>query len=238
MNILITGASRGIGFEITKIFADRNVNRIFLLSRNIKKLEELAQICLKINKNTAIIPVFFDLNQYDSAFTHLIQKLKEYDTEKIDILINNAGVLINKRFEKLRAKDVNSMFAVNVQAPIFLIQKLIPFLSASDSAHVVNISSMGGFQGSAKFAGLSVYSASKAALASLTECLAEEYKKSKISFNCLALGAVQTEMLAEAFPGYQAPLSAAKMAEYIANFAMEGHKYINGKIVPVSLSTP
>jgi NAD(P)-dependent dehydrogenase (short-subunit alcohol dehydrogenase family) len=97
---------------------------------------------------------------------------------------------------------------------------------------------MGGFQGAAKFPGLSAYSSSKAALAGLTECLAEELKSKNISVNCLAIGAVQTEMLAKAFPGYKAPLKPNQMAEFICNFALTGHTYFNGKIIPVASTTP
>lgn len=97
---------------------------------------------------------------------------------------------------------------------------------------------MGGIQGSMKFAGLAAYSSSKGALITLTELLAEEYKENGPAFNVLALGAVQTEMLEEAFPGYRAPLSAIEMAEYIRNFSLTGSKYYNGKILQVSNSTP
>ena len=97
---------------------------------------------------------------------------------------------------------------------------------------------MGGFQGSAKYSGLSYYSASKAALACLTECLANEFTGFGISVNCLALGSVQTEMLNEAFPGYKAPVDAKQMAEYISGFALTGHKFFNGKILPVAIGNP
>jgi len=105
-------------------------------------------------------------------------------------------------------------------------------------SHIVNISSMGGFQGSAKYAGLSYYSASKAALACLTECLANEFKEYGISMNCLALGSVQTEMFEEAFPGYKAPVDVKQMAEFISGFALTGHKFFNGKILPVAVGNP
>jgi len=97
---------------------------------------------------------------------------------------------------------------------------------------------MGGVQGSAKFAGLSAYSSSKAAVIGLMELLAEEWRDMGISCNSLALGAVQTEMLAEAFPGYEAPTTAEEMAAYILQFGLEGHRYFNGKVLPVSKSTP
>ena len=97
---------------------------------------------------------------------------------------------------------------------------------------------MGGIGGSSKFPGLAAYSSSKGAVNILTELLAEEYKETGPAFNTLALGAVQTEMLAQAFPGVQAPLSAMEMAEYIFKFSLEGQQFFNGKVLPVSSSTP
>jgi NAD(P)-dependent dehydrogenase (short-subunit alcohol dehydrogenase family) len=115
-------------------------------------------------------------------------------------------------------------------------QALLPALAPN--AHIVNISSMGGFQGSLKFAGLAAYSTSKAALCAFTELFAEEYKATGIHMNCLCLGAVQTEMLAAAFPGYIAPTSASQMAHFIADFALNSGAFFNGKIIPVSSSNP
>ena len=103
---------------------------------------------------------------------------------------------------------------------------------------MVNISSMGGVQGSVKFPGLSAYSSSKGGLITLTELLAEEFKESGPAFNVIALGAVQTEMLEEAFPGYQAPISAGQMASYILEFALTGQKFYNGKVLPIASTTP
>ncbi|HTX88115.1 MAG TPA: SDR family oxidoreductase, partial [Bacteroidales bacterium] len=96
----------------------------------------------------------------------------------------------------------------------------------------------GGVQGSKKFSGLSAYSASKGALAVLTEVLAEELAEREIRVNCLALGSAQTEMFEKAFPGLKAQLSAHQMAQFIADFAVNTGKYFNGKIIPVSVSVP
>ena len=117
-----------------------------------------------------------------------------------------------------------------------LIKTCIPYMQKG--SHVVTISSMGGIQGSLKFAGLAAYSSSKGAVITLSELLAEEYKEKGISFNVLALGAVQTEMLQEAFPGYEAPISANEMAQYIFDFALTGNKYYNGKVLQVSSTNP
>jgi NAD(P)-dependent dehydrogenase (short-subunit alcohol dehydrogenase family) len=158
------------------------------------------------------------------------------DLDKIDILINNAGLLVNKPFDQLSHEDISSCYQVNVIGVMETVQAALPKMK--NGGHIVNISSMGGFQGSVKFAGLSAYSTSKAAVCSFTELFAEEYKESNIKMNCLCLGAAQTEMLEEAFPGYEAPVTAEKMAEYIADFSLKAHQWINGKIIPVSLSTP
>lgn len=235
MNIIVTGASRGIGLEMAKKFISISGNRVIAIARNMEKLELLRQNCLDINSNSALIPIVFDLSNTEQFESSLLLQIKN-NFNRVDILINNAGYLVNKPFDKLSNADINSMVQVNLNAPARLIQCLLPLMK--QGSHVVNISSMGGFQGSQKFPGLSIYSATKAGLASLTECLAEEYKGSGISFNCLALGATDTEMLNEAFPGYKAPFTADEMASFIADFALTKHKFINGKIIPVTISTP
>jgi NAD(P)-dependent dehydrogenase (short-subunit alcohol dehydrogenase family) len=151
-------------------------------------------------------------------------------------LINNAGALLHKPFQEITDEDFDAVFGMNVKSPFRLIRDLLPLFN--EPAHIINISSMGGVQGSIKFPGLSLYSASKGALAILTECLALEFKDQQIYINALAIGAVQTEMLAEAFPGYKAPLQPGQMAAFIKEFALTGHRYFNGKVLPVSLSTP
>lgn len=230
MNIVVTGASRGIGYELVKLFAAGKENTVFAVSRNADKLQAL----VAASPNHNVYPVVADI-AVEAGRKQLTDHLHG---NTLDILVNNAGALVNKPFEQISAGELEYMYRVNVFAPFLLTQQLLPLMGKKEKSHVVNISSMGGFQGSVKFAGLSGYSSSKAAVAGLTECLAEELKDKNIAVNCLAIGAVQTEMLAEAFPGYQAPLNPVQMAEFIRDFAMNGKNYFNGKILPVSLSTP
>ncbi|HBX51005.1 MAG: short-chain dehydrogenase [Bacteroidetes bacterium RIFOXYA12_FULL_35_11] len=237
MNILITGASRGIGFHTAIAFCRQKTDRLILVARNSQKLASLKQECKKINPHVTILTVPFDIENLLSGDVQFLKLINDF-TDSIDILINNAGLLESKQFELFSSESAQKIFNVNFFAPAQLIRQLLPLLKKSSNAHVVNISSMGGFQGSVKFPGLSYYSASKAALANLTECLAEEYKETAIKFNCLALGAVQTEMLSEAFPGYHAPIEPDAMADFIAEFASNGQRFFNGKIIPVALSTP
>ncbi|MCX7986927.1 MAG: SDR family oxidoreductase [Bacteroidales bacterium] len=225
-NIIITGCSRGIGKELVKIFAKNNQNRIIGISRTPQ-----------ISDNENIHYLSFDLMQIENQSEILFQKIQSI-CESVDILINNAGLLVNKNFESVSYKEAYEMVYLNYIAPAWLIRLLLPLLKKSHKPHVVNISSMGGFQGSSKYKGLAWYSSSKAAIASLTECLAIEFAEYNISTNCLALGAVNTEMLWEAFPGYQAPVEPDKIAMFIADFAQNAHHVMNGKIVPVALSNP
>lgn len=225
--VVIVGASRGIGLELISQFSETENTDIYVLTRNIEKIAELE------GKENVFIHKF-DLEstsvRKDAEF--IFSKIKQ-----IDILINNAGKLVNKPFLEISSQEINSCYQTNVLGVFETIQAAIPKM-LENGGHIVNISSMGGFQGSMKFAGLSAYSTSKAAVVSLTELLAEEFKDSRLKINCLCLGAVQTEMLNEAFPGYEAPLSAKEMATYIFDFALNASKFMNGKVIPVSLSTP
>ena len=224
-NVIITGTSRGIGFELAQLFA-KNGDKVLALSRNSEPLDNLNI------KNITTISIDLSRENELKKITNFISN----NWKTIDILINNAGKLINKPFEKLTSSDFLDIYKVNVFSVAELTRQLIPYLK--NGSHVVNISSIGGVQGSLKFPGLAAYSSSKGALITLTELLAEEYKEQQIAFNVLALGAVQTEMLEEAFPGYKAPVSANEMAEYIFNFALKGNKFYNGKILQVSSTTP
>ncbi|MDZ4680541.1 MAG: SDR family oxidoreductase, partial [Saprospiraceae bacterium] len=229
--ILITGASKGIGFE-TALALCRQEYNVLALSRDEEGLSQLQTAAE--GASGSLDTLRYDLMQPDTA------SLLEWINRQggLDVLINNAGLLLNKPFAELTMADWQESFSVNLFGAVSLIQTVMPFLQVSATAHIVNIGSMGGFQGSSKFPGLSAYSASKAALANLTECLAEELKDSGISVNCLALGAVQTEMLAMAFPGYQAPVNKEDMGSFVAWFATQGGRFFNGKILPVSVSTP
>jgi len=222
-NIIITGTSRGIGLELALRFADAG-HKVLALSRKIPQ-------ALLSNQNITCLSV--DLSD-ESDWTQIEEFLASW--KHVDAIVHNAGALVHRPFFKTTTADFEHVYRVNVFGVAALTRVCLPYLKKG--SHVVSISSIGGIQGSMKFAGLSAYSSSKGALITLTELLAEEYKETGIAFNVLALGAVQTEMLAEAFPGYQAPVSAKEMAEYIAHFTLEGNKFHNGKIIQVSSTTP
>jgi NAD(P)-dependent dehydrogenase (short-subunit alcohol dehydrogenase family) len=223
-HIIITGTSRGIGYELALRFANAGHQVLAISRKTPQDLMEHSNIsCLSI-----------DISNPDEILQ--VEKFIQQTWKKVDVLIHNAGSLLNKPFTQITSEEFQSIYKVNVFAVAELTKICIPFMEKG--SHVVTISSMGGIQGSMKFAGLAAYSSSKGAIITLSELLAEEYKEQGIAFNVLALGAVNTEMLQEAFPGYEAPLSAKEMADYIFNFALTGNKYYNGKVLQVSSSTP
>jgi len=234
MNVVITGASQGIGSEIVRILSRSKKNHLVAISRNEKRLRALVEECKKNQPEANITPYAFDLTQFD-FYSLVIQRIQTY-MPHCDILINNAGLLVNKPFLKMDQADFDDLFNVNIKGLFFFTQAMVPLMNKG--AHIVNISSLGGGQGSRKFRGLSAYSASKGAVTIFTEALAVELSDDDIRVNCLALGGVDTEMFRHAFPHAEASFNPTQMAQYIVDFALTGGKYFNGKVLPVSVTTP
>lgn len=225
MLILVTGTSRGIGEALIHHLATVQQAKVIAVSRKAVPATK---------QNKAIIYVKADIATEQGRA--LVAQTVKATKLPLAALVNNAGAMLNKPFGKITPQQLSEVYTANVAAPFLLTQALLPhFVKGS---HIVNIGSMGGVMGTAKFPGLTAYSSSKGALSVLTECLAEELKPRGIAANCLALGAVQTEMLQAAFPGYKAPLTPAEMAAYIAEFVCTGHRFYNGKVLPVSSTTP
>ena len=222
-NIIITGTSSGIGLELVKIYSEEGFNVI-----------SLSRSDLPLNSLNGIRHIKFDITSDESI--HDLVNIIQNEYKTVDVLINNAGKLINKSFKDLSKEDFYSVFDVNLFGVVNLIQKLLPFFN--NDSHVVNISSVGGLIGSSKFRGLTAYSSSKGALNILTEVLAEEFKENGPKFNSLSLGSVNTPMLNEAFPGYEARVDPHEMASYIFNFANTASNIFNGKVIPVSSTNP
>jgi NAD(P)-dependent dehydrogenase (short-subunit alcohol dehydrogenase family) len=234
MNIVITGASSGVGFEAVLELILNSEHQVVALARSANKLKGLYQIAKGLNPDCKLFTTKFDI-LHDDYPDNLIPFIKS-NLQSVDILINNAGVLVNKPFTDLTQLDFAAMLQSNFLGHVKMIHNLLPLMNPN--SHIVNIGSMGGFQGSVKFPGLSAYSASKAALHALTECLAIELADRTIKVNCLALGSAQTEMLEAAFRDYKSPVMAFEMGKFIADFALTGHKFFNGKILPVAVTTP
>ena len=227
MNVVITGCSKGIGAELVKLLSTNH--KVYGLSRDLVSLEKL--------KANLVNPSNFNFIQAD------VKELNEelinnwVNVSSIDVLINNAGLLVNKKFRDISYKDYKNIMDVNFWGVFHLTQLLLDRLSFA-KGQIINISSMGGVNYSSKFPGLSLYSSSKGALTILSECLAEELKPHNVRVNTLALGAVQTEMLNMAFPDYRANISSKEMASFIVSFINSVDNIINGQVVKVTSSNP
>lgn len=225
MNVFITGGSKGIGKSIVNdLIENSSIDTIYIGSTNCHSL-------IKHDKIQSI-----ELDYLNDDWIEVVKsKLSKIS---IDILINNSGYLYNSSIESCDPDELDKMIAINYRGPFKLVRTLLSNLKLNGGAHIVNIGSMGGFQGSSKFPGLAGYSSSKAALANLSECWAEEFKEFGIKSNCLSLGAVNTEMLKEAFPGYEAPVQSEQISARIVDFAINFSEVVNGKVIPFSESTP
>lgn len=224
MNVFVTGGSKGIGKAIVQqLISHSEVSKIYVGSR---KPDEVI-----LNEKVVSIELDFLKENFIDSVQSVLKGIP------IHILINNAGYLYNGSISETSDEEFSKMMAINYRGPFKLVQGILENLKTGE-AHIVNIGSMGGFQGSSKFPGLSIYSSTKAALSNLSECWAEELKPFNIKSNCLALGAVNTEMLKSAFPDYEAPVSASEMAKHIVDFSLNTSTVINGKVLPLSVSTP
>lgn len=231
MNIIVNGGSRGIGREVALLFAADRDNQIIVTGRNEQRLRLLQLECP--HRNLSVIQTdISDMSEEIEVLKHQIYNR----FSKVDLLINMAGHLVTADFLELSEEDSRKMMETNFFGPAAFIKIVTPLMASG--SHIVNISSMGGFQGSSKYRGLSFYSASKAAISCLSECLAGEFSELGISVNCLALGSVKTEMFENAFPGFNAQMSPEEMAAFIVWFASNGHKFFNGKVLPVAITNP
>lgn len=230
--MVVTGASAGVGRAVAKSLVMHHGCQVLAVSRNAERLNAL--VAETKGAGGSLEPVALDLAA-EGAVERVVQAVQG---RRVHGLLNNAGVLIKQEFGAWSAAETQRLFHLNAAVPLLLTQALARELGGDPPGHVVNIGSMGGFQGSVKFPGLAAYSASKAALANLTECMAEELKDRNVRCNCICLGAVDTDMLRAAFPGYRAPVEAESVGEWLAGFLLGGHKFFNGKVLPLATSTP
>jgi NAD(P)-dependent dehydrogenase (short-subunit alcohol dehydrogenase family) len=230
--VVVTGASTGVGRAVALSLARNHGCTVIAVARDAAKLEELKR---EVPAGAgAVRPLPLDLGA-TGAIEAVVQAV---GAARLHGLVNNAGLLIKREWGHWTAEDLQRLFRLNAAVPLLLTQALTPALGGDPLGHVVNIGSMGGFQGSVKFPGLAAYSASKAALANMAECMAVELQERGVCCNAVCLGAVDTAMLREAFPGYTAPVGPDAVGAWLAQFLLGGHKFFNGKVLPLAVSTP
>lgn len=234
MNVVITGVGSGIGKSVALAFLQHNHDVIGIL-RNDAQATQLRKEAKELSGSLSLI--MLDLSDLE-FFSKLQSEIQQLNVNSVDVLINVAGVLNPMNLGDISMESINKVMHVNFTVPTMLVQELLPLLKESKHANIINITSMSGFQSSVRFPGLSIYGASKAALASVTQSLSVELQVFNIYINALAIGAVNTAMLKTAFPEFEAKVSPSKMAAYIYSFATEGHMLYNGQVLPVAITNP
>lgn len=226
--VVVTGAGRGVGAATVRALLEQDGVAVIAVSRALDALRS------GLSGDAHIELCTLDLEEPDAA-SRLAQQV---GARRVHALIHNAGLLHKAEMGTHQRSDLERVFRLNAIVPLELSQALAGNLAGDPPGHIVHIGSMGGFQDASKFPGLVAYSSSKAALACMAQCMAEEFKDRGIRSNCLALGSVDTEMLRAAFPGYLAGTTAEAMGRFVAEFSLRGHKLFNGKVIPVSSGTP
>ena len=171
MNILVTGATRGIG----KAIANHIDGNIYAVGRN--------EALLKEYKNYFVC---------DFSKQKELMSLGNYISDnKIDILINNAGEYIYSPVENINYDSIEEIIKVNLEAPLYLISRAVPYMKFKKWGRIINIGSISGVMGEA---GASIYSASKSGLIGMTKALALELAEFGITVNTINPGWVDTDM--------------------------------------------
>lgn len=236
---IITGAAQGIGKSIAERFAlDGAI--VYACDRAEGVMDEWAKACSEDN-NTRVLPLYFDVTDATAVKSAFMSVFKQEG--RIDVLINNAGVVFNKKIGMILRPETELMFRVNVIAVIEMIQLVSRLMARNHSGSIVNIASVTAVLGSP---GQSAYSATKGAIMAFTKSAAKELAPLGIRVNAVAPGIVKTERFSELYEesGEKIDTRIQKIAlgrlgtpEDVANacafLASDRSSYISGQILGV-----
>lgn len=215
--VMITGGAKGIGRACAEIFLEAGFS-VSLISRTSTELENTAKELLKTYPGR-VSSLCGDISQPSIVKNWFAQTQKELGIPTA--LINNASIFLNKPISEQSLEEWEKVIKVNLNGSFLCAQALFQCAKESPAPKsIVNISSLAGIRGTEKFPGLSSYVASKFAVVGLTEALAVEGRDLGIRVNCIAPGAVDTEMLRKALPSLKpkaVPRDIAKIAYYLCD---------------------
>ena len=231
---LITGASRGIGREIAKLFAKNNYNVVINYNNSQKEAEELLEELTKENYSVRIFKA--DVSNVNEANALVNYTIGQF--EKIDVLVNNAGISRYNTFTDISYEEWHEVMNVNLNSVFYVTKKVLQYMLDEHSGKIINISSMWGLVGSSNEVH---YSTSKAALIGMTKALAKELGPSNIQVNAIAPGVIETDMLSDISDEtiemlkYETPLMRIGKPIDIARCALflaeEGGDFITGQVI-------
>ena len=236
---IVTGAAQGIGKSIAEHFASDGAI-VYACDRAEGVMDEWAKACSEDN-NTRVLPLYFDVTDATAVKSAFMSVFKQEG--RIDTLVNNAGVIFNKKIGMILRPETELMFRVNVIAVIEMIQLVSRLMARNHSGSIVNIASVTAVLGSP---GQSAYSATKGAIMSFTKSAAKELAPLGIRVNAVAPGIIKTERFSELYEesGEKIDTRIQKIAlgrlgtpEDVANacafLASDRSSYISGQILGV-----
>ena len=220
---IVTGAGRGIGAATARLFAGEGA-RVVLASRTTSELEATAGAIAEAAGADRVLAVPTDLASEASIVTLFERTLARFGD--LHLLVNNAGTFRSAPVEALTAADWDAVMAVNARGTFLASREAFRhFRALGHGGAIVNVSSLGGLRGTKKFPGFAAYSVSKFAVVGLTECLAVEARELGVRVNCVAPGAVDTQMLREAAPFLRtetSPEAVARTIRFLCDDAESG----------------
>jgi 3-oxoacyl-[acyl-carrier protein] reductase len=180
---IVTGGARGIGREVVKVLASQGMQVYFLYHASQTLAMTLAEEC------SNVYPFCVDVRDHQ----HVQATIEEIEakTQRIDILVNNSGIVKDNLFSALSDEDIDDVIDVNLRGVFNVTRAVVPFMSAKRQGKIINISSVAAEKGGK---GQTNYAASKGAINAFTKSLAVELAKRKITVNAVAPGVVETEM--------------------------------------------
>lgn len=184
--VVVTGASSGIGRETALAFASAGAN-VVLVARRARELAKVAAECRKAGTAAMAAPV--DVAQADAVAACFRKAVKRFGS--VDIVVNNAGVLIPANVVDMRTEDLQRMLDVNLIGALHVMQEAVKVMRRQGRGHIVNVGSLAGRRG---FSPLGGYCATKFALVGLTEALRTELVGERINVSLVLPGTVETPM--------------------------------------------
>jgi|CXWL01.1.fsa_nt_gi NAD(P)-dependent dehydrogenase (short-subunit alcohol dehydrogenase family) len=227
--VVITGGGRGIGAACAEAFF-RLGRPVVIVSRTARQLKEAARKIIGSTGEKRVLAMPGDVG--DEAFSRRVFAAARKRFGSVDVLINNAAVLIKKPFLDTSAAEWDSVMRANLRGPFLFSREFLR--AAKKGGVIVNVGSLGGIQGTEKFPGLCAYTVSKYGVTGLTEALAVEARPLGVSVFCVAPGAVDTVMLRKAAPGLKAGAVPADVAKVIADLVSSSSPdLLSAAIIPM-----
>ncbi len=231
---LITGASRGIGREVAKLFAKNNYNVVINYNKSEKEAQDLLE---ELNNENLSVRIFkADISNPQEANSLVNYTIGQF--ERIDVLINNAGISKFNLFTDISYEEWHEVMNVNLNSVFYVTKKALQYMIPELQGKIINISSIWGIVGASNEVH---YSASKAALIGMTKALAKELGPSNIQVNSIAPGVIETDMIKDIDDDtidmlkYDTPLmrigkpiDIAKCALFLAQ---DGGDFITGQVI-------